>query len=76
MLRITIAECECSTGESAERQQPKSAAGQVPGFHLSRAIMKIEVMQMNKSIAIGKYVIVLSTCHAQLHKGNIKMCIW
>lgn len=28
-------------------------------FHLSKAIMKIEVMQMNKRIAVGKCVIVL-----------------
>lgn len=31
--------------------------------------MKIEVMQMNKRIAIGKYVTVLFSCHAQQKKN-------
>lgn len=37
-------------------------------FHLSNAIMKIGVMQMNKRITTGKCVIVLNYCQAQFKK--------
>lgn len=62
-------QCECEKSLARVWMQHKGKRSQIVllgrclEFHLSRAIMKIEVMQMNKRIAIGKCVIVFHSCH-------------
>lgn len=62
-------QCECEKSLARVWMQHKGKHSQIVllgrclEFHLSKAIMKIEVMQMNKRIAFGRCVIVLYPCH-------------